>query len=165
MLGDRMAKPWLCTERKLGIHDRCTLRAISPALPMVLSLTFVSPFSPYNISANIPTISNVNRDFPSSRSNQRHITAYRSSYCPANWRLLLPGNIMPRKDFQRDLIGAKTPSRFPHLSGVRAGDHDGSITFTFADASTGTRIDFQAIVSGEPSSGPSTRDWNQLTSR
>ncbi|RHZ68802.1 hypothetical protein CDV55_107958 [Aspergillus turcosus] len=55
--------------------------------------------------------------------------------------------IMPRKDFQRDLIGAKAPSRFPHLSGVRAGDHDGSITFTFADASTATRIDFQAIVS------------------
>ncbi|RHZ46630.1 putative ubiquitin conjugating enzyme [Aspergillus thermomutatus] len=54
---------------------------------------------------------------------------------------------MPRKDFQKDLIGAKTPSRFPHLSGVRAGDHDGSITFTFTDASTGTSIDFQAIVS------------------
>ncbi|GIC90535.1 putative ubiquitin conjugating enzyme [Aspergillus udagawae] len=54
---------------------------------------------------------------------------------------------MPRKDFQRDLISAKVPGRFPHLNGVRAGDHDGSITFTFVDASTGTRIDFQAIVS------------------
>ncbi|GAQ08490.1 hypothetical protein ALT_5811 [Aspergillus lentulus] len=54
---------------------------------------------------------------------------------------------MPRKDFQRDLIGAKISGRFPYLNGVRAGDHDGSITFTFADSSTGTRIDFQAIVS------------------
>ncbi|KAF7182842.1 hypothetical protein CNMCM7691_002586 [Aspergillus felis] len=54
---------------------------------------------------------------------------------------------MPRKDFQKDLTGAKAPSRFPHLNGVRAGDHDGSITFTFADASNGTRIDFQVIVS------------------
>ncbi|KAF4157215.1 hypothetical protein CNMCM6936_002636 [Aspergillus lentulus] len=54
---------------------------------------------------------------------------------------------MPRKDFQRDLIGAKISGRFPFLNGVRAGDHDGSITFTFADSSTGTRIDFQAIVS------------------
>ncbi|GIJ81692.1 hypothetical protein Asppvi_000192 [Aspergillus pseudoviridinutans] len=54
---------------------------------------------------------------------------------------------MPRKDFQKDLIGAKAPGSFPHLNGVKAGDHDGSITFTFADASTGTRIDFQAIVS------------------
>jgi ubiquitin-conjugating enzyme E2 Q len=71
---------------------------------------------------------------------------------------------MPRKDFQRDLISAKVPGRFPHLNGVRAGDHDDSITFTFADASTGTRIDFQAIVSGEASSGPS-HDRDQLTSR
>jgi ubiquitin-conjugating enzyme E2 Q len=59
---------------------------------------------------------------------------------------------MPRKDFQRDLIGAKTPSKFPHLSAVRAGDHDGSITFTFTDASAGTKMNFQAIVSGELSS-------------
>ncbi|KAH1320809.1 hypothetical protein KXX47_001612 [Aspergillus fumigatus] len=54
---------------------------------------------------------------------------------------------MPRKDFQRDLIGAKVSGRFPHLHSVGAGDHDGSITFTFADTSTSTRIDFQAIVS------------------
>ncbi|PKX92390.1 putative ubiquitin conjugating enzyme [Aspergillus novofumigatus IBT 16806] len=54
---------------------------------------------------------------------------------------------MPCKVFQRDLIGVKVPGRFPHLNGVRAGDHDGSITFTFADSSTDTRIDFQAIVS------------------
>jgi ubiquitin-conjugating enzyme E2 Q len=70
---------------------------------------------------------------------------------------------MPRKDFQRDLIGAKVSGRFPHLHSVGAGDHDGSITFTFADTSTSTRIDFQAIVSGKASSRP--YDRNQLTSR
>jgi ubiquitin-conjugating enzyme E2 Q len=71
---------------------------------------------------------------------------------------------MPRKDFQKDLIGAKVSGGFPHLNGVRAGDHDGSISFTFADSSTGTRIDFQAIVSGKASSGP-VHDRDQLTSR
>jgi ubiquitin-conjugating enzyme E2 Q len=71
---------------------------------------------------------------------------------------------MPRKEFQRDLIGAKVSGGFPHLNCVRAGDHDGSISFTFADSSTGTRIDFQAIVSGKASSGP-VHDRDQLTSR
>ncbi|KAJ5114715.1 hypothetical protein NUU61_000474 [Penicillium alfredii] len=52
---------------------------------------------------------------------------------------------MPHKDFQKDLSEAAAPGRFPHLSEVRAGDYEGSISFTFTFSDS--RLEFQAIVS------------------
>ncbi|KAI9933588.1 hypothetical protein ASPWEDRAFT_116048 [Aspergillus wentii DTO 134E9] len=54
---------------------------------------------------------------------------------------------MPRKDFQRDFTQAAIPGNFPHLSAVKSGDHDGSISFTFKSPLFYDSIDFQAIVS------------------
>jgi hypothetical protein len=70
-----MVKPWLCTERKLGLHDRCSLAAWTNNL-QPRQWFFHSPFSHYNTSANIPTTSNVNRGIASSSSNQGHIRTY-----------------------------------------------------------------------------------------
>lgn len=57
---------------------------------------------------------------------------------------------MPRKDFQRDLSRAAT-EHFPGLSYIKGGDHDGSISFAYT-ASSGVKIEFQAIVSGKENS-------------
>ncbi|KAJ5377718.1 uncharacterized protein N7496_005127 [Penicillium cataractarum] len=55
---------------------------------------------------------------------------------------------MPTKDFQRDLNEAKTPGQFPHLTRVRAGEGDGSISFTYTNPEEGDSFHFEAIVAG-----------------
>lgn len=68
---------------------------------------------------------------------------------------------MPRKDFQQDLNRTATPGLFPHISGIKEGDHDGSIAFTFTSPTV--NIDFQAIVSGK-CSRPHSVQYSLLTS-
>ncbi|OOO13475.1 PARP catalytic domain protein [Aspergillus oryzae] len=53
---------------------------------------------------------------------------------------------MPRKEFQRDLIQASVPGRFPHLKGVRAGEEHGSVLFTYTVPFSTQTIDFQTSV-------------------
>lgn len=55
---------------------------------------------------------------------------------------------MPRKEFQRDLIQASVPGRFPHLKGVRAGEEHGSVLFTYTVPFSTQTIDFQTSVLG-----------------
>jgi hypothetical protein len=60
-----------------------------------------------------------------------------------------------------------SPEKYRQISSSerrQSGRHDSSITSTFADASTGIRIDFQAIVPGKACSGP-FHDQDLLTSR
>jgi ubiquitin-conjugating enzyme E2 Q len=56
---------------------------------------------------------------------------------------------MPRKDFLRDLEQAVAPGRFRSITNVRAGECDGSISFTFTESKKGLSLDLQAIVSGK----------------
>lgn len=56
---------------------------------------------------------------------------------------------MPRKDFLRDLEQAVAPGRFPCISNIRAGECDGSISFTFTEPKKSLMLELQAIVSGE----------------
>ncbi|KAE8367904.1 hypothetical protein BDV27DRAFT_168896 [Aspergillus caelatus] len=53
---------------------------------------------------------------------------------------------MPRKEFQRDLIQASVPGRFPHLKGVRAGEEHGLVLFTYTAPFSAQTIDFQTSV-------------------
>ncbi|KAJ5885009.1 hypothetical protein N7495_009519 [Penicillium taxi] len=53
---------------------------------------------------------------------------------------------MPYKDFKKDLKDAATPGRYPHLSGIKAGEYDASVAFTF-NAPNGPNISLEAIVS------------------
>ncbi|OOQ90686.1 putative ubiquitin conjugating enzyme [Penicillium brasilianum] len=65
---------------------------------------------------------------------------------------------MPTKDFQRDLNEAKSPGRFPHLTRVRAGEGDGSISFTYTDPVEGESFHFEAIVA-DPHDYPSNHTF------
>ncbi|KAJ5864397.1 Ubiquitin-conjugating enzyme E2 [Penicillium soppii] len=56
---------------------------------------------------------------------------------------------MPRKDFLRDLEQAVAPGHFPCISNIRAGECDGSISFTFTEPKKSITLDLQAIVSGK----------------
>ncbi|KAE8382766.1 hypothetical protein BDV26DRAFT_288323 [Aspergillus bertholletiae] len=53
---------------------------------------------------------------------------------------------MPRKEFQRDLMQASVPGRFPRLKGVRAGEEHGSVLFTYMIPFSAQTIDFQTSV-------------------
>ncbi|KNG83643.1 ubiquitin conjugating enzyme [Aspergillus nomiae NRRL 13137] len=53
---------------------------------------------------------------------------------------------MPRKEFQRDLIQASVPGRFPRLEGVRAGDEHGSVLYTYMVPFSNETFDFQTSV-------------------
>lgn len=55
---------------------------------------------------------------------------------------------MPRKEFQRDLIQASVPGRFPRLEGVRAGDEHGSVLYTYMVPFSNETFDFQTSVLG-----------------
>lgn len=59
---------------------------------------------------------------------------------------------MPRKDFLRDLERAKSnpPGFFSGLHGIRLGDDDESICFSFSGPShLDPVLEFQAVISGE----------------
>jgi hypothetical protein len=55
---------------------------------------------------------------------------------------------MPRKEFQKDLVQASIPNRFPRLKNVRAGEEHGSILFTYTVPFSTQTIDFQSSVLG-----------------
>ncbi|KAF3390607.1 Ubiquitin-conjugating enzyme E2 Q2 [Penicillium rolfsii] len=65
---------------------------------------------------------------------------------------------MPTRDFQRDLNEATIPGRFPHLTCIRSGEGDGSISFTYTDPEAGDAFRFEAIVS-DPQDYPSTHTF------
>ncbi|KAJ5999113.1 hypothetical protein N7451_006923 [Penicillium sp. IBT 35674x] len=65
---------------------------------------------------------------------------------------------MPTKDFRMDLRDASTPQQFLHLSRVKPGDYDGSISFGFQDSDSGTTIEFQVVVS-DPSDYPTDHSF------
>ncbi|KAJ5152995.1 uncharacterized protein N7482_009473 [Penicillium canariense] len=67
---------------------------------------------------------------------------------------------MPTKDFQRDLNQATTPGRFSQITGVRAGEGDGSISFTFTEPRAGASFGFEAIVHvADPHDYPSSHTF------
>ncbi|KAH8695422.1 hypothetical protein BGW36DRAFT_382663 [Talaromyces proteolyticus] len=55
---------------------------------------------------------------------------------------------MPRKDFLRDLERARSPGLFPGLHGIRLGDDDESISFSFSHSpETDLPLEFQVVIS------------------
>jgi hypothetical protein len=54
---------------------------------------------------------------------------------------------MPRKQFVEDLQAAKAAGTFPFLHGIKKGDDDESICFSFTLSQR--TLDFQAAVSGK----------------
>ncbi|KAJ5613529.1 hypothetical protein N7528_007183 [Penicillium herquei] len=54
---------------------------------------------------------------------------------------------MPTKRFRSDLQEAATVDRYPHLSQIKPGDYEGSISFRFHQPESDTEIEFQVVVS------------------
>lgn len=55
---------------------------------------------------------------------------------------------MPRKDFLGDIEQAAAPGHLPHISHIRGGEYDGSISFRYTGPKTDLTLELQAIVSG-----------------
>lgn len=56
---------------------------------------------------------------------------------------------MTRKEFREDLHDAAASNRYQHLSRIKPGENDGSISFCFTVPASNERIHLEAIVSGE----------------
>lgn len=70
---------------------------------------------------------------------------------------------MPRKQFVQDLEAAKAAETFPFLDGIRKGDDDESICFSFTVSTHPQRtLDFQAAVSGNRECLPLKSNINVL---
>lgn len=55
---------------------------------------------------------------------------------------------MPTKHFRADLREAHAPHRYPHLSQIKPGEYEGSISFNFYHAELDIAIEFQVVISG-----------------